>query len=85
MTVSRYGKELAEMSKLWNCGEREAAQQFLQAIYIAEGNSPETAAEFINTLSDNDLASSFSKVMDACRKTSFSNGINLLELKPARA
>ena len=84
MTICKYGKELAEMMTLWNCGEKEAAQQFLQAIYIAEGNRPNAAAEFINTLSDDELANSFSKVLDACRKVSHSDAINLLDLKPTR-
>ena len=85
MTASKYAKELSEMMALWNCGEREAAQQFLHAIYISEGNKPETAAAFINTLSDEDLFRSFDKVLDTCRKVSPSSAINLLDLKPVRA
>ena len=85
MTVRKYGKELAEMSALWNCGEREAAQQFLQAHYIARGNSPKAAADFINCWNDDDLARSFVAVMASCRGESSPAEIDLLELKPTRA
>ena len=68
MTVSRYGKELAEMMTLWNCGEREAAQQFLQAYYILKGNRPEAAAECVNSWQNDVLFGSFIRVMDDLRK-----------------
>jgi hypothetical protein len=82
MTVSRYGKELAEMMKLWNCDERTTIQQFLQAIYIAKGNRPEAVAEWSKHYSNEELARQFVAVMDASRKElSF---IDLLALQPTK-
>ena len=68
MSAYRYGNELAEMMKLWNCGEREAAQQFLQAYYILKGNRPATT-DFVNTWSDDVLFSGYVAVMDDSRKS----------------
>ena len=80
MAVSRYGKELAEMSKRWNCGEKEAAQQFIQAYYILKGNRPEAAADFINTWSDDVLFCAYVAVMDDSRRQK--KDIDLLALEP---
>lgn len=80
MTVSRYGKELAEMMTLWNCGEKEAAQQFIQAYYILKGNRPEAAADFINTWQDDVLFCAFIAIMDDSRKQK--KDIDLLALEP---
>lgn len=82
MTVLRYGKELAEMSVLWNCGEKEAAQQFLQAYYILKGNRPEAAADSINSWSDDVLFCLYVAVMDDSRRQT--NDIDLLALEPVR-
>ena len=80
MTVSRYGKELAEMSKRWNCGEKEAAQQFIQAYYILKGNRPEAAAECVNSWQDDVLFCAFIAIMDDSRRQW--NDIDLLTLEP---
>ena len=78
MTVRKYGKELAEMAALWNCGEREAAQQFLQAHYIARGNSLKAAADFISSWNDDDLSRGFVAVMEFCRGEATPAEIDLL-------
>lgn len=80
MTVSRYGKELAEMSKRWNCCEKEAAQQFIQAYYILKGNRPEAAAECVNSWQDDVLFCAFIAIMDDSRRQR--NDIDLLTLEP---
>lgn len=83
MMVREYKKELAEMTKMWNCkSERVAIQQFLHSIYIAKGNRPEATAGFINHLSNDDLAYVFEKTMDAGHKDL--GFINLLELEPVK-
>lgn len=82
MTIAKHKKELAEMMRLWNCGEREAIQQFLHAIYIAKGNRPDATAEFINHLPDDELARVFIAVMEYGHKElSFINP-DLLAIQP---
>ena len=80
MTVYRYGKELSEMMKLWNCDERAAAQQLLQAYYILKGNRPSATADFVNTWSDDILLAIYVNVMDDSRRQK--KDIDLLALEP---
>ena len=82
MTVSKYQKELAEMTRLWNCNERDAMLVFLQVIYILRGNSPEQVAGITNHLSDEHLAYCFTAFMDDRRITS--KTIDLLSIEPWR-
>ena len=83
MKVSRYGKELAEMMELWNCAsEREAAQIYLQAVYIDRGNRPAATADFIGTLPDEEISRGFVAMMDINRRGT--NEIDLLPLKSTR-
>ena len=80
MTVSKYHSELTEMTKLWNCSEREAMLIFLQVIYILRGYSPEEAEGITNHLDDDYLSYCFTAFMDDRRKTS--KPIDLLSIEP---
>lgn len=80
MKPIRYGKELAELTEIWNCGECEAVQHFLHAIYIARGHRPTAAAEIFKGMTDDALSRVFVEVMDETRKPRPS--IDLLDLQP---
>ena len=79
MAFTKYNSELSEMAAMWNCGEREAAQQLLQSYYILKGNRP-ALTDFVNTWSDDVLFCSYLAVMDESRKSPLS--IDLLALEP---
>lgn len=80
MTV-KYHRELAEMTKIWNCSERDAALIFLHVIYILRGGSPESVAGFTNHLSDEHLSYCFTAFMDN-RFITPAKPIDLLNIKP---
>ncbi len=82
MKTTAYRKELTEIMTLWNCGEREAVQKFLQSIYIAKGNKPQTAADFLNHLSDAELLRVFATVMDCGRREMSFITLDLLAIQP---
>ncbi|MEE3492182.1 hypothetical protein [Ruminococcus sp.] len=81
MTVSKYHRELTEMTRLWNCSEREAMLIFLHIVYTLRGYSPEKAAEFTNHLPDDYLAYCFTSFMDD-RFAPTTEPIDLLSIKP---
>lgn len=81
MAKSKYAKELAEMTELWNCDERTAIQQFLHTIYILRGCSPKDTGSFINHMSDDELVRCFTSFMD----DRFNHKeIDLLAIQPTR-
>lgn len=80
MAFTKYHSELSEMAAMWHCGEREAAQRFLQTYYILKGNRP-ALTDFVNTWSDDALFCSYIALMDNSRKQQ--KDIDLLALEPA--
>ena len=79
MAFTKYNSELSEMAAMWNCGEREAAQQLLQSYYILKGNRP-ALTDFVNTWSDDVLFCSYIKMMDESRTRE--KDTDLLALEP---
>lgn len=81
MMVQDYKKELAEMTKMWNCEtERDAIRYLCHSHYIQRGCSPELATTIIDHLSDGDLAHTYISIMNESRKGRPIG--NLLDLYP---
>lgn len=81
MTVSKYHRELTEMTKIWNCSEREAMLIFLHVINILRGYSPEFVADFTKHYTDEDLSYCFTAFMDD-RFATTTKPIDVLSIKP---
>lgn len=83
MIKSKYAKELAEMTEIWNCDERTAIQHFLHTIYIMRRARPISTKEFINHLSDDELVRVFTAFMDE-RYINTDKEIDLLAIEPVK-